>query len=389
MSTASSVREPNLKGSDRRGPRVLMVSPRYLPDQGGIEIHVNEVGRRMAALGVDLTVLTAADVDETTQDESADGFRVIRVPYWPRGRDWRIAPAIGTVVRNGGWDVVHVQSCLTGVAPIAMRAAIRTRTPFVLSVHGAGIHPHRARLALRPIQYRALAPLVKRSAGLIALTQSDVAFYSRELRVPSARFTLAPNGADLPKLDGPLARVDPHRPVVASIGRLDRSKGHHRVVDAMVGVLAVYPEASLWIAGEGPEAGALARQAARLGIAESVEISTIPAIDRQAMARRLGGCSVVVLMSDSEGHPLAALEAAALGRPLVVADSPGLREFARSGHATAVVADDRNATVAAILGALTNGPPGSPGPLPTWDECTEQIISVYHRAIATTDGQRT
>ena len=121
MSTASLVRERNSKDSERHRPRVLMVSPRYLPDQGGIEIHVNEVGRRMAALGVDLTVLTTADVDEATQDESADGFRVIRVPYWPRGRDWRIAPAVGKVVCVQDLHFAHELRVHPGVHRESMR----------------------------------------------------------------------------------------------------------------------------------------------------------------------------------------------------------------------------------------------------------------------------
>ena len=38
--------------------RVAMVSSRYLPYLGGIETHVNEIARRIAARGLDLTVLT-------------------------------------------------------------------------------------------------------------------------------------------------------------------------------------------------------------------------------------------------------------------------------------------------------------------------------------------
>ena len=38
--------------------RVAMVSSRYPPHLGGVETHVNEVARRIAATGLDLTVLT-------------------------------------------------------------------------------------------------------------------------------------------------------------------------------------------------------------------------------------------------------------------------------------------------------------------------------------------
>src|SRR5262249_45777190 len=38
--------------------RLLMVTPRYLPETGGAEIHVHEVATRLADAGVDVTVLT-------------------------------------------------------------------------------------------------------------------------------------------------------------------------------------------------------------------------------------------------------------------------------------------------------------------------------------------
>ncbi|MBE3558221.1 MAG: hypothetical protein IMW89_03230 [Ktedonobacteraceae bacterium] len=40
------------------GLRLLMVTPRYFPYMGGIETHVYEVGRRLAAAGVHVTLLT-------------------------------------------------------------------------------------------------------------------------------------------------------------------------------------------------------------------------------------------------------------------------------------------------------------------------------------------
>ena len=51
------------------------------------------------------------------------------------------------------------------------------------------------------------------------------------------------------------------------------------------------------------------------------------------MATLLGGVSLVVLMSEFETHPLVALEAAAAGRRLLVADAGGLGEIAEDGFA--------------------------------------------------------
>ena len=68
-------------GADRRRSpqrtmsplRVAMVTSRYSPHQGGVETHVNEVARRMAARGLDVTVLTTDLQGELPPLEHGEG----------------------------------------------------------------------------------------------------------------------------------------------------------------------------------------------------------------------------------------------------------------------------------------------------------------------------
>ena len=61
--------------------RVLMVCARYLPDLGGIEMHVNEVARRLAAINeFDVTVLTTDRTRERPPVEVLEGVTILRVP---------------------------------------------------------------------------------------------------------------------------------------------------------------------------------------------------------------------------------------------------------------------------------------------------------------------
>ena len=50
----------------------------------------------------------------------------------------------------------------------------------------------------------------------------------------------------------------------------------------------------------------------------------MPADRREAMARELRASDLVVLLSEFETHPIAALEALSLERPLLVATGSGL-----------------------------------------------------------------
>ena len=147
-----------------------------------------------------------------------------------------------------------------------------------------------------------MRPLLARAAALVAVARFEIDEYSSELRIPPSRFVLIPNGVDLPEpVDrGDTMTVASAGPLIASVGRLERYKGHQRVIAAMPAVRRVLPDARPWIAGTGPYEAQLRRIAEELGVADAVEISSVPADDRGAMAGRLAKADLVVLLSDFE-----------------------------------------------------------------------------------------
>ena len=73
--------------NEAKGLRLAMVTARFPPLLGGIETHVDEVARRMAGRGVDVTVLTT-DVSRRllpANTEKGSAFRRFRAG--PRGTD--------------------------------------------------------------------------------------------------------------------------------------------------------------------------------------------------------------------------------------------------------------------------------------------------------------
>jgi glycosyltransferase involved in cell wall biosynthesis len=359
-----------------------MVTPRYLPEIGGVERHVHEVATRMARSGeASVTVLTTVR-DGSGPSVDRDGeVEIRRVRAHPRGRDWMFAPGIASVIAQGGWDVVHVQSYHTFVAPIAMAAAARRRIPYLLTFHGGG-HSQPMRNRARRAQRALLRPLLTRAATLVALAPFEIEAYSAELAIPPQRFALIPNGVDLPPPPpAPDGRTPATHPLIASVGRLERYKGHHRVIAAFAHVLDAEPGARLWVAGSGPYEAELRRLAADLGITAAVEIGAVSADDRAEMARRLAEVDLVVLLSDYETHPIAALESISLGRPLLVASGSGLGELAQRGLARAIEADTPPQAVAeAILRELRDPLARPPFSLPTWDECAAALLERYRHA---------
>jgi glycosyltransferase involved in cell wall biosynthesis len=363
--------------------RLLYATPRYLPEIGGVEQHVHEVATRLSARGTAVTILTTDRSGELAPVERVEGIDVRRVRAYPRGADWRIAPGVARTVRGGDWDLVHVQSYHTFVAPLAMASAARAAIPYVLTFHGGG-HSQSARNAGRRAQRAALRPLLARARALIAVAAFEVEEYSRELRLPRERFALIPNGVELaPAPEAPSESPANGGPLIASVGRLERYKGHHRVIAALPHLRAAEPRARVWIAGAGPYEGELRRLARDLGVADAVEISAVPANEREQMSRRLSEASVVVLLSDFETHPIAALEAVSLGRPLLVADGSGLRELAERGLARSIDADAAPQNLAeAILRELRDPLERGAFHLPSWDDCAQELLELYERVLA-------
>jgi glycosyltransferase involved in cell wall biosynthesis len=97
------------------------------------------------------------------------------------------------------------------------------------------------------------------------------------------------------------------------------------------------------------------------------------------MAAELSRAAVVTLLSEYETHPLAALEAIALGRPTQVADTSGLSELASRGLATAIPLNSSPRQVAAAVLEQLRRPHAPPAALdfPTWDDCAADLLTLY------------
>ncbi len=365
--------------------RVLMVTPHYFPHLGGVETHTYEVARRLARGGVDTGVLTIDTTGQLPAAETIEGVAIRRVRGWPRRDDVALAPAIAWELARQRPDIVHIQGVHTLAAPLAMLAARGLGIPYVITFHTGG-HKSRLRNTLRGVQWRALRPLLGGAARLIGVSQFEAATFRDGLGLPAERFAVIRNGAQLPQLPDPMP-TKAAGPLIVSIGRLERYKGHHRAIAALPYLRRDFPEARLLILGSGPYEDALRRQAVTLGVAGQVDIRVIPPTARQELAATVAGADVVTLLSDYEAHPIAVMEALALARPVLVADTSGLRELAREGLVRAVPLEASPARVAAALAEQIIRPLRPTNVvLPTWDSCAADVLALYSGVVGRARG---
>ncbi len=360
--------------------RILQVTARYPPYIGGVESHVYQVSRRLAHKGLQVGVLTTDPQGNLAPYEVQDGVKIQRVRAWPAHGDYYFAPAIYRSILRGNWDLLHIQSYHTFVPPIAMLASRQARIPYVVTFHGGG-HSSKLRGSVRTLQRKMLRPLLNDAARLITVAEFETPFYSRELHIPLERFCLIPNGADLPDRPRPASKIQ-GMPLIVSVGRLERYKGHQRLIEAMPALVQAVPNVHLWIAGSGPYESTLLKMAKRYGVEDRVDIHAVPGSARVKMAEELSRASVAVLLSEFETHPLAILEAISLGIPAIVSDTSGLHELAEKGLAQAIPLSSSAEQIAAVIAAQIRQPQlPRPFHLPTWDDCADRLIDLYQEVV--------
>ena len=366
----------------RQGPlRVAMVSANALPVMGGIETHIHEVSTRLGAADVDVTVVTTDRSGELPVEEEFPGYRLRRWRAYPRSRDYYLAPGLARhLLRADDYDVIHVQGVHNLVAPTALAAARRAGIPTVLTFHTGG-HLSALRRSVRSLQWRLLGPLLRSAAALVAVSDYERRTFAAVLRAAEGTIRVIPNGCEPLPVDRS-AESPEGRPLLVSVGRLERYKGHHRILQALPAILAQAPDARLVVAGSGPYEQALRAMASRLEVSDRVSICAFGPERRAALGKLVADADVFCLLSEYESQGIAVMEALAAGTKALVADTSALSELGRSGLATTVSLEAPAEQIAAAVLAIAAAPRRAPPAIPTWDDCAEQLLRLYREVAA-------
>ena len=258
-----------------------------------------------------------------------------------------------------------------GTVRALLRAARRLRTERVDVVHGYQWRPSlvgalAGRLAGVPLLLASKRSLTgsDRQAGRawrrIARHVDTVLVNADALRVEGettgmrCRWTLLQNGIDVDafRIDGPTGAakaalgLERDRPVVGTVGRLERRKGHDVLLAAVERLRARRPQ--LLVVGDGPIAADLRRQAGALGIADCVRFTGTLEDVRPALA----AMDVFALPSREEGMSNALMEAMAAARPIVATDVGGNGEVLERGRLGVLVPSDDAFALADAVGTL-------------------------------------
>lgn len=380
MTAPTSITDPPESSARPMRPlRVLEVTPRFLPELGGMETHTLEVSSRLGARDdLDVTVFATDRSGRLPRSEVGDGFEVIRRRAWPRTRDYYLCPGLVPVITRGGWDVIHFQSVHTSVPVLGMATAQRAGIPYLLTFHTGG-NSSPLRSAARSTQWRVLTPLLRAAFRLVAVSRFERDLFEQDTGLDRSHFAVIRNGGSLP-VPPPGTAVVPGR--IVTSGRLERYKGHHRVIEALPAIREVVPDAHVVVLGSGPYEAELRALAERLGVADSVAIRHIPGGDRTAMAGEVASAAVFTALSTYEAHPVAVMEALALGVPVLGFDVAGIGDLVEDGSVVGIEpAASTSAIAAAVVGALRQSTARvARADLPTWEQSAGALAELYLEA---------
>jgi len=251
---------------------------------------------------------------------AALGAEVHGLDFFGQGR---LSPSIWwgvrRLLRRLDPDLVHAHGARAALPLATWRRAAR---PLIYSVHGYHFPSKLPGL-------RALGALAERWCSARAAATVFVCEHDRRLAeghgiLAAGRSQVIPNA--IPIEDLPAAAPRDDRLVFA--GRLVEQKNPLMLIEVLDRLRA--EEVRLLVIGDGPLREAMRERAAGLGLLGSIELRGALPHDETLDALAEGG--ILLLPSRWEGLPLVALEAMAIGLPVVAAGVGGLPEVVENGE---------------------------------------------------------
>ncbi len=300
----------------------------------GGQAQVLLLARELRALGVAQEVVTGRG-SELARRLRAAGVRV-REATWTFSLDPRVLRVIAAGLPGAGVIQAHDAHALR----LAGWAA-RGRRPIV-AVRRVAFPLRRAGWWARAARVIAVSDAVREQ-----LLRDGVA-PERVVTIPSAVDVAGLRAAH--RSGGPARLGLPGGSRLAvTAAALTPEKGHRVLLSAAALLRPAFPDLHWALAGSGPERARLESEAGRLGVQDRLHwLGQV-----EDVAPLLAEADVAVVPSLSEGLGTAALEALALGAPLVASSVGGLEEILSDGAGLGVPPGDGPALAAAVRRVLT------------------------------------
>ncbi len=366
---------------NRTSLKIALVCDHFLPQIGGIELHVEALARQLKMSGHRPRIITSMPGNDI---EGIEVFRIktSRLPAAGIICNPMALAQLREILCQGSFDLIHFHSSIA--SPLAyggMWVCRKLKIPTVLTVHSLFSYGSIA-------TFRALGrffpgrgwPLVLTAVSTEAARRLKKAFPEHPV------FTLH-NGVDATawRTERRLSPI----PRIAAVMRLHRKKRPHHLLKALPRLnerlKGIRPFLSF--VGDGKMRRQLESMAMKLGVADQVEFKGwLPAVQIKEV---LAASDLFVLPSPWESLGITALEACGAGVPVVAMARSGAQDIVEPGR-NGFLADNFEEMVDCIHRILTD--PGlktrmsenarTVGDRFDWGAVIQQHLEIYQRALA-------
>ena len=280
--------------------------------RGGMENIVACLARGMDKEKYDVAVWCVVGGGEVADELSAAGItvKVLRINgYYNPINILRLA----LLFRKESFDILHMQGYFS--ATIGRIASLLAGIPFrICHVHTIFYNMNRRNMLIDQFLNRFTQKVIFISKAVLdSFVNAGYSFGNKAVIIlngtPDCGYTLR----DL--------RMD--TPVLINVASLYAHKGQKYLIMAMKEVLTEFPQAVLWLVGDGPLRGELERQANELRLGLHVKFWG----RRQDIAQLLSQAHIFILPSLREGVPLSIIEAMSSGLPVLATRVGGVPEM--------------------------------------------------------------
>lgn len=383
-------------------------------DSGGQNVYVAHVARRLAAMGMQVDVFTRLDNPYLPAEmEWDEKLRIVHVPAGPARSlpKEALLPYMGDFsaymdryfARSEGYDLIHANFFMSAMAalPVARRAGI----PLAVTFHALGRvrRQHQAQADMFPdARFDIEDDIVRRADRIIAECPQDKKDLIDLYHADPSRISMIPCGFDdheMWPMDRAAVRAalgwDPDAFYLLQLGRMVPRKGVDNVIRALARLRRNGTvDARLCIVGgeTGDPMDAATPELVRLrdiardeGVLDFVDFTGRKA--RHQLRRYYCAADVFVTTPWYEPFGITPVEAMACSRPVVGADTGGIRYTVVDGETGFLVPPREPAQLAAKLDVLARDPAlaarmGAAGlrrarKLFTWDSVGMQLARTF------------
>lgn len=353
--------------------KIAQICHRYPPYIGGVEEHVRSISERLAKK-FEVTVFTTDPSARFPRVETVANVEIRRFRAWAPDDAYYFSRGLRKYLEkhSGSFEIVHAHNYHALPSLYAAQNKGSSKLVFTPHFHGAGSTFFRS---LLNIPYRFFGKKIFSNAdAIVCVSNYERASILKQFKLDENRISVIPNGVDLEYLISP--KVEKTGRTILYVGRIQKYKGVQYLVKALP---QLGDDKILEIVGKGPYKENLIKIARSLGVSSRVRF--FQDLSQKELLRKYAEADIFALLSKHEAYGITVAQALASGVPCIVARTSALQEWIDNENCYGIDYEIDVRELAHLIGDVM-GKRVADVKLPTWDEVTEKLVSVYYKVMS-------